>query len=65
MLVVEPDVREDVRVDDIIFDTVEVCLVEDAVTVMVVKPAVWEDFAVDDIILDTDVNSGVTDALNV
>ena len=37
MLVVEPDVR----VDDIIFDKVEVCLVEDAVTVMVIKPDVW------------------------
>ena len=61
MLVVEPDVR----VDDIIFDTVEVCLVEDAVTVMVVNPEVWEDFNVDDIIFDTDVNSEVSETINV
>ena len=41
MLVVEPDVREDVMVDNIIFDKVEVCLVEDALTVMIIKPDVW------------------------
>ena len=65
MLVVEPDVREDVRVDDIIFDTVEVCLVEDPVTVMVVNPDVLEDFKVDDIIFDTDINSEVSETINV
>ena len=64
MLVVEPDVREDVRVDDIIFDTVEVCLVEDPVTVMVVNPDVLEDFKVD-IIFDTDINSEVSETINV
>ena len=31
----------------------------------VVKPEVWEGFSVVDIIFDTDVNSGVTDTLNV
>ena len=65
MLVVEPDVREDVRVDDIIFDTVEVCLVEDPVTVMVVNPDVLEDFKVDDVIFDRDVMSGILELLSV
>ena len=65
VLVVEPDVREDVRVDDIIFDTVEVCLVEDPVTVMVVNPDVLEDFKVDDVIFDRDVMSGILELLSV
>ena len=58
-MLVEPKVEEDVRVGDIIFDPYV------TVTVFEVEPEVWEDFSVVDIIFDTDVNSGVSDTLNV
>ena len=56
--------RLEVKVDSIIFDTDTLNVRDgDAVTVLLVKPIVREDVRVDDIPLD--VNSGVSDTLNV
>ena len=65
VLLVEPIVREDVRVDDIPLDVNSG--VSDTLNVwdVVVEPEVKEDVRVDDIILDADVMSGILELLPV
>ena len=67
MLVVEPEVREDFSVVDIIFDSDVNSGVSGTLTVLDVvdEPEVEEDVRVDDIIFDRDVMSGILELLSV